>query len=333
MELHNREQVEHLIHLAKSDESFLSFKELKQLKSTLIITADSGEPSHFMKTIREKLCSFVRAPIYLEQQISLLDPNVSIPWLETVSEKDLIFKAVDLIAQTDLCSCRPGVIKSLLRNYDLLVFTLYAGTGTRMWDQETLSIFHQLIDSNQIAVLFLRGSEQAMPFKLGYSLGRTDGFIEFITGDIALKVDKIKQINQKSLEVLINRQKMNLKDNIQESSPTETILTPNCIYLSDTYMCGVVVTTLTRKDDWHFLAESSDYQGKDRVSWLVHKNNKVMFTPWYGFSHGNNSQYDITFYSLKFLLFEYLRKSGETFVSNLALKQINNQLSDMEIIF
>ena len=63
---------------------------------------------------------------------------------------------------------------------------------------------------------------------------------------------------------------------------------------------------------------------------LIHKEEKALFAPWYGFSHGNELNHDIVAYFCKFLLFEHLETNGKLCM-NLMKKSELVQLVDLQI--
>ena len=98
--------------------------------------------------------------------------------------------------------------------------------------------------------------------------------------------------------------------------------------LSDMYKNGVSLKSLCDREKWNVIAvDSNESQG----TLLFHKEERALFTPWYGFSHGHELNHDIVAYFCKFLLYEHLVKRNDSLGKNLLNKHKLRQLSDLGI--
>ncbi|EFC40135.1 predicted protein [Naegleria gruberi] len=327
---HDRTDID-LVPLAITDNlDELTIKEFDELQSALIIRADTSEPAHFMQCIEERLCYYVKNPKLFKTS----EESTESHWTRFMLDQKCIFKKVDRINESSFCSLQPQVMRSFLRGYNIVFFTLYSGTYTG-FDSVVVGVINDLINSGELSVVFLRGAGRSVPMRLGFVRRKdaNDGYVEYTDGTyVQLLLQNIKQLDNQSLTIFVNKCMNKLENRVQTIGEVEETI-EDCLKLDDLYICGVCDTTLSNVNDWHLLARS--VSEREKYPWVIHKTKKVMFTPWYGYSHGNENQCLLTLYALRYLLYEHMKHfhNINSFKSNLLIKIINNQLSDISIDF
>ncbi|KAG2388862.1 hypothetical protein C9374_000301 [Naegleria lovaniensis] len=212
-------------------------------------------------------------------------------------------------------------------DYDFVVFPLYAGcfisAPLAPIFSEIMNIMKELISSKRVAALFLRGSnEYSVPSRLGYVY--TDiqkGFVDFTCETVDINVEVLNETCMKS-DILLEFKAKHPDLFIQNEKHKK-------VALANTYLSGLSITSCTDISNWHILAQAEE--GK-KLCMLIHKTERVMFTPWYGFSHGNQLSHDLVRYFCKYLVLEYLREESSTFKTKLCQKYQNYQLCDISVM-
>lgn len=209
--------------------------------------------------------------------------------------------------------------------HDLLIFTFYSG-GIQYWNSSnddypsimsSSRSFHQIlrteIEARRISVLFLRGTSASVPSRLGFVNPHVNhGYVDYVQGKLEVNLNAIKELSVKSSNFSLFLQE-NAKYFNEESNTV-------CCNPPDTYMCGIDEKSLVDVQKWNVLMSSVDHP--KHFSLLIHKEYKVMFTPWYGFSHGKQLAHDIVLYFCRYLL-------NDAFRSESSMKtRLWNQLSE-----
>ncbi|KAF0973865.1 hypothetical protein FDP41_007252 [Naegleria fowleri] len=278
-----------------------------RLKQCLVIHGE--EPHHFFKCICEKLNGFVSNPT-----IFPWTTGTSKEVFEPYSDDDKIenfLNCVDVLDTRQL----PHVESDILLYYDLIVFPLYSTLGN---NEKFILRLQQLISEKRIAILFLRGY---VPFELGYVIEHHYRDYE-LSGKVIFDLTVFNELSSRS-EVL---SKFQTKHHDILTSVAEN---PQKLISLDNYLFGLDQERLN--DDpsvWHIVCKSED----DRFCLLIHKEHRVMFTPWYGFSHGNLFSHDIVKYFCKFLLMEHLIERESKLKKDLLSKLKNRQLTDLLVV-
>ena len=215
-------------------------------------------------------------------------------------------------------------------NYDVVYFTLNSGSLIDGWKvSSAVSIINELVDRKLLAVVFLRGTGESIPLRLGFV---NQGYINYTDGiRTKLLLENYPELRSENINYFLTKYQNEIHTHSYTVDPNVNeppIEVTNCIELADSFMCGLKLNTLTQVSDWHFLARSINET--ELYSWIVHRTKKVMFTPWYGYSHGNKCQHDLALYASRYLLFDHLKQHG-CFFHNLHAKSLNYQLSDLVI--
>ena len=266
------------------------------LKRLLLVYNQKDEPKHFFQCNKEMFSSFVADPIISDSDIML----ETIHKIQTITFLKL-FAVVDrfIFAKNYM---------SLLNEFDMVAFTLYSGAPEL---EESIKYLKPLL-KEKIAALFLRG----VPKHLGYTTTPMVGF----TTSFMLYVSKLETLAMNSPTIHEFKHK-----HCKKLLDVGGVTTPE---LSDAYKSGVSLTSLCDREKWNVIAvDSNESQG----TLLIHKEERAMFTPWYGFSLGNELNHDIVAYFCKFLLFEHLVKQRDTLGKSLLNKHKLRQLTDLAI--
>ena len=278
------------------------------LKKCLIVFNKEQEPQHFFKCIKEKLSSFVEHPIVLDSDAGF----------HLVKCKQKFLSGVDVVDQRQFALD----YKLLLSDYELVAFTLYSGVYyVDLYLDESMRYLKQQLEEHRNAVLFLRGNTNSIPSRLGYvNPELSDGFVDF--------ANRYQfQINVKEINKLCNNSSI-LSEFRNNYFPN---VTNNWLQfqLGDEYICGITNGALTKPEDWYLLGND----GSTKNSLLLHKRERALFTPWYGFSHGYAFNTDLVAYFCKFLLYEYWGKPKTYLVEKLFQKHERDQLIDLVVLF
>ncbi|KAG2381890.1 hypothetical protein C9374_005682 [Naegleria lovaniensis] len=294
----------------------------KKLKKLLIIRGQ--EPDHFFSCICEKFNGFVKNPELFKwmefnrvhDEYKPYQPDDSFAFLS----------CVDIVNQESLQNEHIELFRYHF-DYDFVVFPLYAGCSISERVEpifhEIMNIMKELISSKRIAVLFLRGSnEYSVPSRLGYVCTSTQqGFVDYTYQMIDIDVEALNEVCMNSIMLLEFKTKHSYLFMENEKH--------KIVDLSQTYLCGMKVKSCIDVSQWHILAKSEDGQ---KLSMLIHKTERVMFTPWYGFCHGNQLSDDLVRYFCKYLVLEYLNKDDLNFKAKLYGKYQHCQLCDVVVI-
>ena len=287
------------------------------LKKLLILRGK--EPPHFFTCICEKFNGFVRNPELFKWHNKEFQPYQP-------DDSFALLSCVDAMDQADLTQEHIRIFRFYF-DYDFVVFPLYAGCDVPSHIEpllnDILNMMKELISSKRIAVLFLRGGrEYSVPCRLGYVKDVKQGFVEYAfqymdinvtaLNETCLKSALLMEFKTKYPELFIQHEK------IQQS-----------VDLSQSYICAVLAEACTDLSKWNILATAEE--GK-KLSLLLHKTERVMFTPWYGFNHGNELSHDIVRYFCKYLVLEYLREDDSNFKMKLTQKYQNVQLCDTAVV-
>ena len=270
------------------------------LKRLLLVYNKQDEPKHFFKCNKEMFASFVSDPIIFDSEILM----------ETILNVQTI-TFLKLFAVVDHFEFAKNYT-SLLNEFDMVAFTLYSGASVL---EESMKYLKPLL-KEKIAVLFLRGYTASAPLQLGYINDTMVGF----TSSFMLYASVLEKLamNSPTIHEFKHKHCMKLLD-------VGGVTTPE---LADMYLNGVTLKSLCDPEKWNIIAvDSNESQG----TLLFHKEERALFTPWYGFSHGNELNHDIVAYFCKFLLFEHLVKRKDNLGKNLLNKHKMVQLSDLSI--
>ncbi|KAL9653737.1 hypothetical protein ABK040_012799 [Willaertia magna] len=266
---------------------------------------------------------------------------------------DTFFSQVDRIS----CNCLGD--GEILDNYHIVFTTLYA----QSLSDKCIERLKYLIKNRRIAIVFLRGDNNNIPYQLGYVKSQ---FVEWVYGStFSLNYDKFKEISNTSYnlssfskkhEHIINTFRSNeVNDNNTNSNIFKKCLTmiknklknnnalqSKTYNLDDEFICGIRHENIVNINDWHEIAFSfntATYETNDETQLekalsyciLVHKQYKVLFSHWYGYSHGNAFSHELLSSLLKYLLFEHSNEKGrKIFIQKLWNECVEGKLVDID---
>ncbi|KAG2393291.1 hypothetical protein C9374_006822 [Naegleria lovaniensis] len=295
-------------------------------KKALII--HGAEPDHFFQCACEKFAGFVRDP-----QVFVWPPK-NLTFQPHRPDDDFAFlSGVDLVYHLDL---HPQVHAECLRTqYSLIVFPLYAGCSIPLTQQQTFSkvmdLIRDLIVQKHVAVLFLRGSANSVPHRLGYICnGGEDGFVGYTTQkELELDMNELSELAMRS-RVLSEFQNSKLfLDSIKQMHQINNIGTiPNT-----SFICGIPRAHLKNSSEWHLVIGTAlMHPNEARECLLIHREYRCFFTPWYGMPTPDELSHHIVKYFCKFMVEEYFVKTGDGFQAKLKSTYQNQQVTDLIII-
>ncbi|KAF0984099.1 hypothetical protein FDP41_008014 [Naegleria fowleri] len=298
-------------------------------KKALIIHGD--EPDHFFSCACEKFAGFVRDP-----QVFVWPPKNFTFQPDRPDDSFAFLSGVDLIHQLDLIDPQAHSAEYLRTQYSLIVFPLYAGSGTMTGEQakrfsEVISMIKKLIIQKQITVLFLRGSANSVPSRLGYMSdeGSQDGFVGYtLESTLELNMNELNELAVRSrvLTEFLNSKLLSECSTIRMDEQLNKIVTIQ----NASFLCGIPRGHLKDRSSWHLLISSSS-ELKDCL--LIHKEHRVFFTPWYGMPTNENMSHHIVKYFCKFMVEEYFVKNGGAdFQVKMKSKYQNQQLIDIVVV-
>ncbi|KAG2382070.1 hypothetical protein C9374_005862 [Naegleria lovaniensis] len=275
------------------------------LKRALIVYS-SSDPEIFMKIVYEKFSSFVATTQNSERQA-----KSDIAYSYT-PEKLCFLSGLDRVEYHQFATS----YVDLIGRHDLLIFTLYSGGDWQAHNSSSGLEQYLLneIESRRVSVLFLRGSHGSAPSKLGFVKASVkSGYVDFVQGTTAINLQEMNELSLKSSNIaaFMNENAQYFK---KEANTT-------CCDLEDCYLCGIMETSLVDLKKWHVLMKSAHHP--KQLSLLVHKDYKVMFTPWYGCSHKNQVSHDIVLYFCRYLLYDAFQSSESTMKTRLLNQLLN----------
>ncbi|KAG2388787.1 hypothetical protein C9374_000226 [Naegleria lovaniensis] len=290
----------------------------KKLKKLLIVRGQ--EPDHFFKCICEKFNGFVKNPELLNWRTRVFSPY----------EPDDSFAflcSVDVLDQAELT---PEHVERFRFHfdYDFVVFPMYAGFNIsseviKSVFNEIMSIMKDLISSKRVAILFLRGSNAySVPSRLGYISNNLESGFADCTSQPMMEID-VSRLN----EICMNSSIL-LEFKTKHLELFSQHVKQKSVDLSQTYKWGLPVENCIYLSQWNILATAEE---RKKICMLIHKTERVMFTPWYGFSHGNQLCHDLVRYFCKYLVLEYLIGDDTVFKTKLSQKYQNFQLCDIVV--
>ncbi|KAG2382490.1 hypothetical protein C9374_005070 [Naegleria lovaniensis] len=219
---------------------------------------------------------------------------------------------VDSILGQDLHDVEPDI----LLYYDLVVFPLHADLRS---NEKFITKLKQLASEKRIAILFLRGVH--VPLALGYLVDPR--YADYADGVIQFDLTVFNQLCEGS-EILPKLRATHQDVFVAIAEHPELPISLNDQYI----FCVDKPWLIYEPSKWYIIANCEG----DRPCFLIHKEQRVMFTPWYGFSHGDYFAHDLVKYFCKYLLGEHLAERESKLKSNLFLKLENRQLLDVVIV-
>ncbi|KAG2385520.1 hypothetical protein C9374_003335 [Naegleria lovaniensis] len=286
------------------------------------------EPDLFFQCACEKFAGFVQDP-----QVFVWPPK-NLTFQPHRPDDDFAFlSGVDVVHHLDL---QPQVHADRLRTqYSLIVFPLYSGCAVPSTQEqcfsEVMDLIRDLIVQKQIAVLFLRGSENSAPYRLGYVCdGVEDGFVGYTTqNELEMDMNELSELAMRS-RVLTEFQNSKL---FLDSIVRVDEIHKNSTIPNTSFICGIPRMHLKNSSEWHLVIGTARMHPNEATECLlIHKEHRCFFTPWYGMPTNEELSHHIVKYFCKFMVEEYFVKTGADFQTKLRSRYQNQQVTDIVII-